>query len=131
MTCVEVPQSALTPPILTSDFEVKGYAQGVKLIQVELHTFEVLSTYLSDLDLQSKVTAFACHSICTTCFGPAPNACDEFTALIGLDEVTINSSDSLVIPATDVRFQGRSYPSVQDFAVTLWVYFTTTYSGSV
>jgi hypothetical protein len=131
-TCEEAALSAGSP-LLGSDFEVKVYAQMVRFTQVELHSFELFNTYLSTQALHDKVLDFSCHSICTTCFGPAPNACNEFTALIGLDEVTIEGSDSLVIPATDVKFQGRSYSNVENFAVTFWVFFNYNkfYTGSV
>jgi hypothetical protein len=111
-------------PLLGSDFEVKVFAQRVRFTQVQLYSFEILNTFLSAQDLQAKATAFSCHTVCTTCFGPAPNACNEFTALIGLDEVTIGGSDSLVIPDSDVKFQGRSYSNVENLAVTFWFYLS-------
>jgi hypothetical protein len=124
MTCEEAALSAGTP-LLQSDFKVKVYAKRVRFTQVELYSFEFFNTFLSAQTLQAKATAFSCHFVCTTCFGPAPNACNEFTALIGLDEVTFGNSDSLVIPVTDVKFQGRSYSNVESFAVTFWVYFSS------
>jgi hypothetical protein len=132
-TTCEVAEVSAEAPLLGSDFEVKVYAQRVRSKQVELHSFELLNAFLSTQDLQAKATAFSCHSICPTCFGPAPNACNEFTALIGLDELTIDSSDTLVIPATDVKFQGRSYFNIENFSVTFWFYVNPNdnYRGSL
>jgi hypothetical protein len=129
-TCEEAALSAESP-LLGSAFEVKVYTQRVRFTQVQLPSFELLNTFLSTQALQAKATAFSCHCVCTTCFGPAPNACNKFTALIGLDEVILSYSEAVVIPTTDVKFQSRSYTNVQNFAATLWFYVTAEYFGSV
>lgn len=83
-----------------------------------------VSPMKSRAQLQADFTSVACHSICrSSCFGPSHTACSAFFSLV--DHTTplyLSDLESLIIDRTDSAFHGSSFASVQDLAVTGWVY---------
>lgn len=87
----------------------------------EAYDFNIEAGVVSSTTFQSRITATACHSICMTCTGPAYNACPEFIPAVELQELWQKlPTNSRVISEGSIAFQGRTYASATEIAVTGW-----------
>jgi hypothetical protein len=75
-------------------------------------------------DLPSVLSAYTCHSVCTSCFGPSFNACEEFIPLVDLQTtLSVPKVRSQSFTKGDRAFRGRSYDSIAEYALTFWFQF--------
>jgi hypothetical protein len=76
-------------------------------------------------ELSSLLNNYACHSVCLSCFGPSPNACEEFFPLVHLQTTQeLSSTQSLTFTSGDRAFRGRMYDTIEEYALTGWFMFT-------
>jgi hypothetical protein len=102
-----------------SDFSLSLFPaiSEVRARQTELWDFN-LETSVS---LQSTADAYGCHAICSSCFGPAFNACLDFFSLVELQESLSLTSTPKSFTVGDPAFQGRIYPTVSMLSFTGWM----------
>mmetsp|Transcript_8052 Transcript_8052/g.15818 ORF Transcript_8052/g.15818 Transcript_8052/m.15818 type:complete len:1505 (-) Transcript_8052:34-4548(-) len=93
----------------------------------ELYGFNLLFSYSSNTDLESVVTAAACHTVCdTNCFGPAYNACNIFIPVVEYGEaLKLSPSPSLTLREGSTAFQGKTFRSTSKIGVTGWFYIVS------
>jgi hypothetical protein len=72
-------------------------------------------------DLPSVLSAYTCHSVCISCFGPSFNACEEFFPLVNLQTtLSLPNGESQIFTKGDRAFRGQSYDSIAEYALTGW-----------
>jgi hypothetical protein len=109
--------SALT---LDSTSSLQGSAE-LELYNLQLQTAT---------DLPSVLSAYTCHQVCISCFGPSFNACEEFFPLVNLQTtLDIPSGQSQIFTKTDRTFRGRTYDSLSEYALTGWLQIVSSNPG--
>jgi hypothetical protein len=113
LACVSVMSSACTLTN-TSTLTVTG--------QLELYDLQLKT---DSAELSSLLDSYACHSVCLSCFGPSPSACEEFFPLVHLQTTQeLSSTQSLAFSGGDRAFRGRTYDAIEEYALTGWFMFT-------
>jgi hypothetical protein len=113
LACVSLVSSACT---LTSSstLQVTG--------QLELYDLKLKP---DSADLSTLLSNYACHSVCVSCFGPSPNACEEFFSLVHLQTTKeLSSTELLSFTSGDRAFRGRTYDAIEEYALTGWFMLT-------
>jgi hypothetical protein len=109
LACVSVMSSACTLTS-TSTLTVTG--------QLELYDLQFKT---DSAELSSLLNNYACYSVCLSCFGPSPNACEEFFPLVHLQTTQeLSSTQSLAFSVGDRVFRGRTYDTIEEYALTGW-----------
>jgi hypothetical protein len=109
LACVSVMSSACTLTN-TSTLTVTG--------QLELYNLQFKT---DSGELSSLLDSYTCHSVCLSCFGPSPNACEEFFPLIHLQTTKeLSRTQSLTFTSGDRAFRGRTYDAIEEYALTGW-----------
>jgi hypothetical protein len=83
-------------------------------------------------DLPSVLSAYTCHSVCISCFGPSFNACEEFIPLVNLQTtLSVPNGQSQIFTKGDRAFRGRSYDSLSEYALTGWFQIVASNPGII
>jgi hypothetical protein len=113
LSCASVQISVLT---LDSTSSIQGSAE-LELYDLQLEVAP---------DLHSVLSAFTCHLVCISCFGPSSNACEEFFPLVNLQTtLSLPNGQSQSFTKGDRAFRGRTYDSISEYALTGWFQFVT------
>jgi hypothetical protein len=89
--------------------------------QLELYDLQFKT---DSAELSSLLKNYACHSVCLSCFGPSPNACEEFFPLVHLQTTQeLSKTQSLAFTSGDRAFRGRTYDAIEEYALTGWFKF--------
>lgn len=87
----------------------------------ELYDFQLVFAEFSDDQLASLASNYICHSVCHSCIGPAPTACNEFLPVVPLTQpLQVRETDYLDYTVVSVPFRGKAYPVVTSLGVTVW-----------
>jgi hypothetical protein len=119
LSCSQVAVTLTHSVLFGVDFSLSLFPgiSEVRARQTELWDFN-LETSVS---LQSTADAYGCHAVCSSCFGPAFNACLDFFSLVELQESLSLTSTPKSFTVGDPAFQGRTYPTVSMLSVTGWM----------
>jgi hypothetical protein len=117
LTCVSVVSSSL----------VLGSSSALTVsAEVEQFDLQLQMEYLSDLS--ALLHSYSCHSVCIQCFGPSFTACEEFFPLVDLHSTEVNT---LTFTRGDRAFRGRTYDTIEEYAVTGWFKMVSQSTGWV
>jgi hypothetical protein len=119
LSCSQVVVTVTHSALFGVDFSLSLYPgiSEVRARQTELWDFN-LETSVS---LQSTADAYGCHAVCSSCFGPAFNACLDFFSLVELQESLSLTTTPKSFTVGDPAFQGRTYPTVSMLSFTGWM----------
>lgn len=110
LTCTSHTSSQV---ILTENSKAKSFDSN------ELYDLQFIPKALTVDDLVRATSIFKCLTVCPSCYGPSPTACNEFLPVVRLSQIF--EVEKVDYTEDSVPFRGKQFPIVENIALAGWI----------